>query len=362
MISKQENITKHHDFWGWFFFEFCSCVSKSICCLIVFWLQFLAMSTPRPDVVLSRPHVHNTTMSHDAEVLRNPTHKIPPEFARVLSRSYQRYLSENMKMCVSYRVWGQLLFKVEGFISFAWFRICFRKKSDANWTHQGEVPRYYFSEQKLIQGSRHLRPLREEAGRSWEKLRTWKRYAPVPFVCPHHLGQPVHSYKSSAPSSANTFLDAFSTKKKKKFLDPIFPDIFYWILNLLTVGLPQTFSLVTSSLENPRSKKLLKSRPRATREFSQDVSPKKCVLQNLPKWLKMRKLQREAASEKSASPWISGASLCDFVGVGFLFAAGRQPWCQKSAPLLSNKTTGSRSLNEAIYYPWSNTFTEIPWD
>ena len=85
------------------------------------------MSTPRPDVVLSRPHVHNTTMSHDAEVLRNPTHKIPPEFARVLSRSYQRYLSENMKMCVSYRVWGQLLFKVEGFISFAWFRICFRK-------------------------------------------------------------------------------------------------------------------------------------------------------------------------------------------------------------------------------------------
>ena len=211
-------------------------------------------------------------MSHDAEVLRNPTHKIPPEFARVLSRSYQRYLSENMKMCVSYRVWGQLLFKVEGFISFAWFRICFQKKSDANWTHQGEVPRYYFSEQKLIQGSRHLRPLREEAGRSWEKLRTWKRYAPVPFVCPHHLGQPVHSYKSSAPSSANTFLDAFS--QKKKFLDPIFPDIFYWILNLLTVGLPQTFSLVTSSLENPRSKKLLKSRPRATREFSQDVSPK----------------------------------------------------------------------------------------
>lgn len=132
MISKQDNITKHHDFWGWFFFEFCSCVSKSICCLIVFWLQFLAMSTPRPYVVLRRPHVHNTTMSHDAEVLRNPTHKIPPEFARVLSRSYQRYLSENMKMCVSYRVWGQFLFKVEDFICFVWFRICFRKKADAN--------------------------------------------------------------------------------------------------------------------------------------------------------------------------------------------------------------------------------------
>lgn len=114
------------------FFEFCGCVSKSICCLIVFWLQFLAMSTPRPCVVRRCPRVHNTTMSHDAEVLRNPTHKIPPEFARVLSRSYQRYLSEDMKMCVSYRVWGQLLFKVEDFICFVWFRICFRKKLDAN--------------------------------------------------------------------------------------------------------------------------------------------------------------------------------------------------------------------------------------
>lgn len=103
LISKQENISKHYDFRGCFF-EFCSCVSKSICCLIVFRLQFLAMSTPRPYVVLRRPHVHNTKMSHDAEVLRNPTHKIPPEFAHVLSRSYQRYLSENMKMCVSYRV------------------------------------------------------------------------------------------------------------------------------------------------------------------------------------------------------------------------------------------------------------------
>lgn len=90
------------------------------------------MSTPRPCIVRRCPRVHNTTTSHDAEVLRNPTHKIPPEFARVLPRSYQRYLSENMKMCVSYRVWGQFLFKVEGFISFVWFRICFRKKSDAN--------------------------------------------------------------------------------------------------------------------------------------------------------------------------------------------------------------------------------------
>lgn len=42
----------------------------------------------------------------------------------------------------------------------------------------------------------------------------------------------------------------------------------------------------------------------------------------LPKWLKMRKLQREAASEKSGSPWISGASLCDFLGLDLFLQLG----------------------------------------
>ncbi len=242
-------------------------------------------------------------------------------------------------MCVSCRVWGSFLFEVESFIRFLVSNLFGNKI-----TMQMEPPR------STCQGTtfQSRNWFREvvifvlwEAG-GWEVAdMLWN--AQVPFVGPHHLGQPAQSICKSSASSTNTFLEEISLQKREYGSNQTFVDIHRTSTN----------ALVTSSLENPRSKKLLKSRPRtetktSTRLFTENVHP------TLLKWLKIRKLQREAASEKSGSQWISGESLYDF------FAAGRQPWCQKSAPLLSNKTTGSRSLREATYYPFSTVFTEIP--
>lgn len=221
------------------------------------------------------------------------------------------------------------------------------------------MPRYYFSEQKLIQGSRHLRPLREEAGRSWEKLRTWKRYAPVPFVCPHHLGQPVHSYNSSAPSSANTFLDAFS--QKRNFWIQSF-QIFFWDIKLINRWTSTKIfvgHLITWESQVQKAAEKQTSRNKnADKTFHRKMFPP-----TLPKWLKMRKLQREAASEKSGPPWISGASLCDFLGLDFCLQLGgnhgakslHRSWATKLRVL----EVSTRRFTKSVFL---TAFTEIPWD
>ena len=271
----------------------------------------------------------------------DPTHKIPPEFVRGPLRSYQRYLEDVCYVCfvsclrfVSVRSWK--------FHPFFGFEFVWEQNYDANGTtHQGPHAKVLLFRAETDSGKSSSSSFeRPAAGRLWTccempKCHMWvliiwvnlpKAFAKV------QLRVQTLSWRKSA------------FKKRAYGSNQTFVDIHRWT---------STNTLITSSLENPRSKKLLKSRPRtetktSTRLFTENVHP------TLPKWLKIRKLQREAASEKSGSQWISGESLYDF------FAAGRQPWCQKSAPLLSNKTTGSRSLREATYYPFSTVFTEIP--